>query len=198
MSLRTGIARQVDLVELFWDSTTETSMLSMIQSLQRSLQRDKFLKFQRRVPWGDLITERTENAKEYGFGEGTSCYDSAVILGDVRVGTNTWIGPNVVLDGLGGGLVIGDYCAISAGVQIYTHHTVRWCVTLGRAPKMHSRATVVGNGVYLGPNSVVGLGVTIGDCAVIGALAFVNKDIPARSKAWGCPAVVVGDADTSG
>jgi len=167
----------------------------MIQSLQRSLQRDKFLKFQRRVPWGDLITERTENAKEYGFGEGTSCYDSAVILGDVRVGTNTWIGPNVVLDGLGGGLVIGDYCAISAGVQIYTHHTVRWCVTLGRAPKMETRPTVIGNGVYLGPNSVIGLGVTIGDCAVIGAMAYVDKDIPARSKAWGCPAAVVGTVE---
>src|SRR5262245_600652 len=103
-------------------------MFEKIQSLQKALQRVKLDKFKRRLPWGDLITDRWENAREYDFGEGTSCYDSTLVLGDVKVGKCTWIGPNVVLDGLGGSLVIGDYCAISAGAQIYTHDTVRWCV----------------------------------------------------------------------
>lgn len=170
-------------------------MFEIIRSLQKSLQREKLEKFKRRVPWGDLITDRWDNAREYGFGEGTSCYDSALILGDVKVGKHTWIGPNVVLDGLGGSLVIGDYCAISAGVQIYTHDTVKWCVTLGQGPKMETRPTAIGHGVYIGPNSVIAMGVTVGDSAVIGAMSFVNKDIPARKKAWGCPAVVTGDVD---
>jgi hypothetical protein len=36
----------------------------------------------------------------------------------------------VILDGRGG-LLIGDYVSISAGVQIYTHDTVEWSTSLG-------------------------------------------------------------------
>src|SRR5262245_3263466 len=171
-------------------------MLETIRSLQKLLQHEKLEKFKRRMPWGDLITDRWENAREYGFGEGTSCYDSAVILGDVKVGKHTWIGPNVVLDGLGGTLVIGDYCAVSAGAQIYTHDTVKWCVNLGRGAKMEGCPTFIGNGVYIGPNSIISKGVTIGDCVVIGTMSFVDKDIPAWKKAWGSPAAVIGDIDS--
>lgn len=176
--------------------TERTYMLEKLRFLQKALQREKLQKFNRRVPWGDLVTDRWDNAREYGFGEGTSCYDSAVVLGDVKVGKHTWIGPNVLLDGLNASLVIGDYCAISAGAQIYTHDTVRWCVNLGRAAKMDSSPTFIGNGVYIGPNSIICRGVTVGDSAVVGAMSFVNKDIPARKKAWGCPAVVIGDVDS--
>ena len=56
---------------------------------------------------------------------------------------------------------------------------------------------VIGSGVYIGPNSVIAMGVTIGDCAVIGAMSFVKKDIPSRKKAWGCPAIVAGDVEGS-
>jgi hypothetical protein len=65
-------------------------------------------RFKRRVSVGDLLTDRWEIAREYGWGEGTSCYDNVLVIGDVRVGKHTWIGPNVILDG-SGGLEIGDY-----------------------------------------------------------------------------------------
>jgi acetyltransferase-like isoleucine patch superfamily enzyme len=99
-----------------------------------------------------------------------------------------------VLDGSGGGLVIGDHCSISSGVHIYTHDTVRRSVTLGHDP-VEFEPTSIGHGVYIGPNSVIAKGVTIGDSAVIGALSFVNRDIPARKMAWGCPAVVSGNVE---
>jgi len=169
-------------------------MLEELRALQKSLQQEKLSLFQRRVALGDLITDRWANAREYGFGEGTSCYDNVLILGDVRVGNNTWIGPNVILDGSGGGLVIGDYCSISAGVQIYTHNTVNWSVSLGKLP-VEKNATRIGDGVYIGPNSVISMGVTIGDRAVIGAMSLVNIDVPSLKKAWGCPAIIAGDVD---
>lgn len=169
-------------------------MIETLRALQRKLQREKLERFKRRVSLGDLVTDRWENAREYGFGEGTSCYDNVLVLGDVRVGRHTWIGPNVILDGSGGGLVIGDHCSISAGVQIYTHNTVRRCVSLGREP-MATAPTTIGHGVYLGPNSIVAMGVTIGEQAVIGAMSLVTRDIAARKKAWGCPAVVTGDVE---
>jgi acetyltransferase-like isoleucine patch superfamily enzyme len=143
-------------------------------------------KFNRHVSFGDLISDRWETAKRYGFGEGASCYDNVLILGDVKVGRHTWVGPNVVLDG-SGGLEIGDYCSISAGVQIYSHHTVKWATSLGHAPI--DRAPVkIGSGVYIGPNSVIQMGISIGDKAVIGAMSFVNQDIPANVMAFGIPA----------
>ncbi|WP_436640342.1 acyltransferase [Microbaculum sp. FT89] len=172
------------------DNTKQTARL--LSSTQKYLQTEKLNDYKRRVSFGDLVTDRWENAREYGFGEGSSCYDNVLILGDVRVGAHTWIGPNVILDGSGMGLTIGSHCSISAGVQIYTHNTVRRSVSLGNEPVDYA-PTVIGDGVYIGPNTVIAMGVTIGDCAIIGAMSFVNGDIPARKSAWGCPARIVGD-----
>lgn len=143
--------------------------------------------FNRRVSVGDLLTERDDNAAAYGFGQGTTMYDNALVLGDVKVGCNTWIGPGCILDGSGGGLRIGDWCSISAGVQIYTHHTVNRSISLGQLPVDYA-PTSIGHGVYIGPNTVVQMGVTIGDKAIIGANSLVNRDIPAGAKAYGSPA----------
>lgn len=161
-------------------------LISAIKALQERLQALKLKEFRRRVSFGDLVTDRWQNAREYGFGEGTSCYDNVLILGDVQVGRHTWIGPNVILDGRGG-LEIGDYVSISAGVQIYTHDTVAWSTSMGQSP-IETRPTRIGSGVYIGPNTVIARGVTIGDRAVIGAMSFVNRDIPAGARAWGSPA----------
>ena len=111
-------------------------------------------------------------------------------LGDVRVGANTWIGPLTLLDG-SGGLSIGDWCSISSGVHIYSHDTVAWAVSGGRVPAQRT-PVVVGSNTYIGSQVVVARGVTIGDHCVIGANAFVNRDIPPFSVAVGSPCRVVG------
>jgi acetyltransferase-like isoleucine patch superfamily enzyme len=167
---------------------TGDQLLEEIRSLRRRLAQAMREAHQRKVSLGDLVADRWETAREYGFGEGSSCYDNVLIIGDVKVGKNVWIGPNVILDG-SGGLEIGDHCSISAGVQIYTHHTVERSTSLGERPPQ--RAPVkVGNGVYIGPQTVVEKGVTLGDRCVIGALSLVNGDIPAGASAWGVPARV--------
>lgn len=150
-------------------------------------------KWNRSLPFGDLIIDRWERAKLLGFGEGTSIYDSAVVLGHVIVGKKTWVGPFTLLDG-SGGLSIGDTCSISAGVQIYTHDTVEWATSGGGAEVPRSPVTI-GSRCYIGPNTVISKGVSIGDGCVIGANSFVNKDIPPGMKAWGTPARVVGPVD---
>ena len=45
--------------------------------------------------------------------------------------------------------------------------------------------TTIGNGAYLGPNSVVQMGTSIGDKSVIGAMSFVNNNIPKGGKWYG-------------
>ena len=152
-------------------------------SLLNQLRSEKKKKFNRHVSIQDLLSDRWETASFYGFGEGTSCYNNVLIIGDVKVGKHTWIGPNVILDGTGG-LEIGDFVSISAGVQIYTHDSLDWSRSMGKKPgKIMS--TKIGNGVYLGPNSVVQMGITIQDKAIVGAMSFVNKDIPFARKWYG-------------
>ncbi len=145
--------------------------------------------FNRILPIGDYISDRWEKAKYCGFGENTSIYDSSLVLGNVQVGKNTWIGPFTILDGSGGKLVIGDNCNISAGVHIYTHDTVDR-VIYGKEIKKED--TVIGNNVYIGPNVVISKGIIIGDNVIIGANSFVNKDIPNWSKAFGTPIKIRG------
>lgn len=141
------------------------------------------------MPFGDYVVDRWEKAGYLGFGEGTSIYDSSLVLGEVRVGSNTWIGPFTLLDGSGGQLEIGDHCSISAGVQIYTHDTVEWAL---RGAEIARAPVTIGNHCYIGPNVVIAKGVIIGDYVVIGANSFVNRDIPSNSKAFGSPCQIVG------
>lgn len=154
-----------------------------IRELLRKLRNEMKMNFNRHVPIQDLLSDRWETAEFYGFGEGSSCYNSVVILGEVKVGKNSWIGPNVVLDGRGG-LEIGDHVSISAGVQIYSHNTVQQSISLGRSP-IEFESTKIGDGVYIGPNSVVQMGTNICDKAVIGAMSFVNRDVPQGGKWYG-------------
>jgi acetyltransferase-like isoleucine patch superfamily enzyme len=162
-------------------------LLESFRSLMSTLRREKREQYHRHVSIGDLINDRWEIARDYGFGEGTSCYDNVLILGDVTTGKNCWIGPNVVLDGSGGGLAIGDYVDISAGVHIYTHDTVKRALSGGIA-EVEYAPTRIGSRVYIGPQSVIQKGITIGDGVVIGAMSLVNSDVPSNSRVWGIPA----------
>lgn len=164
-------------------------MLDRLKDLFFKLREEKKIKFNRVLPFGDYISDRWEKAQYLGFGEGSSVYDNVVIIGIVTVGKNTWIGPNVVLDG-SGGLEIGSNCSISAGVQIYSHDSVKWAVSGGEKNYEYS-STKIGNNCYIGPNAIIVKGVEIGDCSIIGANSFVNVDIPPNSKAHGNPVKII-------
>lgn len=147
-------------------------------------------KFNRTLPFGDYIVDRWEKAKILGFGKGSSIYDSSLVFGKVIVGEETWIGPFTILDGSGGGLEIGSHCSISAGVQIYTHDTVERSLTGGQA-SITTAATKIGSNCYIGPNTIVAKGVTIGDRVVVGANSLVLENIESDSKVFGTPCRVV-------
>lgn len=150
----------------------------------------------RSLPFGDAMFDRWERARRLGFGEGTSIYDSACVFGDVSVGRNVWIGPWVMLDG-SGGLVIGDYVSISAGVQIYTHDTVHWALSGGVMPARKAPVTI-GSNVYIGSQSIVAQGVSIGDRCVISANSLLLDNVPEACIVGGSPARPIGRVEGFG
>ena len=75
----------------------EEELKNLIKTKQLEIRQ----KFNRHVSIQDLLSDRWETAKLYGFGKDSSCYNNVLIIGDVSVGKNTWIGPNVILDGSG-------------------------------------------------------------------------------------------------
>ncbi|MBD9484622.1 acyltransferase [Pseudomonas sp. PDM14] len=166
------------------------TLLSELKAFWLARRREVNEKFARTLPLGDYVVDRWEKARELGFGDGASIYDSSVVFGHVTVGEHTWIGPFTILDGSGGGLEIGSHCSISAGVQIYTHDTVERSLSGGKAP-VATAPTRIGSNCYIGPNTVIAKGIIIGDAVVIGANSLVLQDIPSNCKAWGAPCRVV-------
>ncbi|MBW2354282.1 MAG: acyltransferase [Deltaproteobacteria bacterium] len=162
------------------------SILELYKCLRKGMRQ----KWKRDLPFEEMIFDRWERAGSLGFGEGSSIYHNCYVYGHVSVGKNTWIGPYTLLDG-SGGLSIGDYCSISAGVHIYTHDTVKWALSCGNSE--YERAPVgIGNCCHIGAQTVITKGVTIGDHCVIGACSFVNRDIPSGTIAIGTPCKPAG------
>lgn len=168
----------------------DAKVLRSFRSLHAAVDELFRAELDRSLPVSEALTNRWDRARGLGFGDGTSIYDSSFIFGTPTVGCHCWIGPWTILDG-SGGLAIGDYCTISAGVHIYSHDNVMNTLTSHRMPIERSPVTL-GNNVYIGPHALIARGVTIGDMCVVGAGSFINKDIPDRSVVVGRPARRIG------
>jgi len=76
---------------------------------------------------------------------------------------------------------------IRESVQIGSHCSVYSVSTIdGKKGKV-----LIGRSARVGSHSVIMPGVTIGENAVVGAMSFVNKDIPAGALAYGCPVKII-------
>lgn len=144
----------------------------------------------RSLPFSDATFDRWERAKRLGFGDRSSIYNSACVFGDVTVGEDVWIGPNVILDGIGN-LKIGNSVSVSAGVQIYTHDTVLKALSGGLLPIVKEPVDIA-DCVYIGSQSIITKGVKIGRKSVISANSLVLHDVAEGVIVGGSPAVIIG------
>lgn len=152
---------------------------------------DMVKKYNRVLPSGELIYNRFDKARDLGFGEGSSIYDTSVVMGDIHVGSHVWIGPYTLLEGSSESLTIGDFVSIDAGVMIYTHDSTKYYVSGGKAPFKKGPVSI-GNNTVIGTMSMISCNVKIGSHCVIGAHSFVTKDVPDYAIVAGCPAKIIG------
>jgi maltose O-acetyltransferase len=87
-------------------------------------------------------------------------------------------------------VTLGNNVLCGPNVQIYTAtHPMDW---QERASGLeYAKPITIGSDVWIGGGAIICPGVTIGDCAVIGAGSVVTKDIPADVFAAGNPCKVV-------
>ena len=111
--------------------------------------------------------------------------------GELLIGDDVWIGPQVFLHGAGG-LFIGDRVAFGPGVRIITsyHREVGWVKPILDSPLEFASVTI-GQDCDVGVGTVILPGVTVGRGVQIAAGAVVTRDIPDYVVAVGVPAAVV-------
>lgn len=173
--------------------------LSFYHQLRSVLQDidDAFLsELDRSVSIGDMVSDRWERAKKLGFGLNSSIYDSSLVIGKVNVGANCWVGPYTILDG-SGGLSIGDFTTISAGVHIYSHDNILATLSSGMVPIQRESVTI-GHNSYIAPNVVITKGISIGNFVVISAGSLVNRSVDDYTIVGGTPAKPIGQVIREG
>lgn len=120
----------------------------------------------------------------------SSRFSSNVKISRAQIGKGCYIACNTVIVNT----EIGNYCSIAPNVQIGgMEHSYWWYSTstfLSNHCKENNRV-FIGNDVWVAGGAIIKQGVTIGDGSVIGALSFVNKDVPENSIVIGIPAKVI-------
>lgn len=125
---------------------------------------------------------------------GTAFLGAVHVASGVSIGKGTYMNSGMIASGS-----IGDWCSIAYNVIIgpTEHRADHWTMSpfhsksAGENPGVTTKSVappVVGEGVWIGANSVVLRGVTIGCGAVIAAGAVVTRDVPANEIWGGVPA----------
>jgi acetyltransferase-like isoleucine patch superfamily enzyme len=108
---------------------------------------------------------------------------------NLLIGANVFIGPRCLFD-LASKIIIEDDVVVSAQVSFVTHADVDNRPLRRIFPRREGPITVQ-KGAWLGVNTTILYGVTIGRCAMIGAMSLVNEDVPPNSFSVGIPCKVV-------
>jgi acetyltransferase-like isoleucine patch superfamily enzyme len=132
-----------------------------------------------------------------------SLINKCLLDGKIQIGSNTTInGPCTEFYSIHHPIIIGNFCSIARGTAIQEHNHDFDCVTsyfikyrvFGEkygVDAISKGPVVIGNDVWIGTQSVILTGVTIGDGAVIAANSVVSKDVPPYAIVGGTPAKVL-------
>lgn len=122
-------------------------------------------------------------------------HPTAVLIGDVIVGPNCYVGPAACLRGdfgrleLKKGANLQDTCVMHGFPG--TDTIVEEDGHIGHGAVLHG--CVIGKNALIGMNSVIMDGAVIGESSIVAAMSFVkaSMDVPARTLVAGSPAKVI-------
>jgi len=143
------------------------------------------------------------------IGKGTKIWHFSHILPGTQIGDDCSLGQNCVV---GPKVIVGSRVKVQNNVSIYEGVDIEDDVFLGPScvftnvinprafiqRKDEFKKTLLKKGCSIGANATIVCGVTIGEYALIGSGAVVNKDIPAFALMVGVPARQIGWVGISG
>lgn len=130
---------------------------------------------------------------------GSFIAESALVIGDVRIGKDAYIGHGVILRGDYGTIVVGQGTAVEEGAIVHARPDDRTVfgryVTVGHGAMIHN--------AEIKDYAVIGMRATISDYSVVGRWAIIgemglvknSQQVPDGSVAVGVPVRVVSEVD---
>ncbi|MGE5597618.1 MAG: acyltransferase [Hyphomicrobiales bacterium] len=144
--------------------------------------------------------QHAEILREFGAQVGRDCsihgpihiVNGGADFSRLRIGDRVHLGTNVLID-LADDVTIEDEATLSMNASLITH------IDVGPGPLRQRRPRETGpvriaRGAYLGAGATVLHGVTVGECATVGAHALVAKDVAAGATVVSPRAVELGEA----
>jgi carbonic anhydrase/acetyltransferase-like protein (isoleucine patch superfamily) len=133
------------------------------------------------------------------IGKDTYVSEYAILIGDVRIGDNCYIGHGAILRGDYGSIEIDSGTAVEEGVIIHAPPngtcSIGKKVTIGHGAIIHCRR--IGDMAVIGMCSVLSISAEIGEESIVaeGSTVKMGQKIPAKVVAKGNPAKVSRDVE---
>lgn len=129
-------------------------------------------------------------------GEGAFVADSALVIGDVKIGKNAYIGHGVILRGDYGSIIIGQGTAVEEGVIVHARPNdstvIGKAVTVGHGAMIHNAR--IKDYAVIGMRATISDYSMVGEWAIIGEMGLVknSQHVPDSTVAVGVPVRVTG------
>jgi carbonic anhydrase/acetyltransferase-like protein (isoleucine patch superfamily) len=130
-------------------------------------------------------------------GNGTYVSETAQVIGDVRIGSNCYIGHGAILRGDYGTIEVGNETVIEEGVVVHAPPneacTIGNRVVVGHGAIIHSRS--IGESAMIGMGAILSIRSDIGGRSIIaeGAVVKQGQQVPASVVMAGNPSRKVRD-----
>jgi carbonic anhydrase/acetyltransferase-like protein (isoleucine patch superfamily) len=132
-------------------------------------------------------------------GKDTYVSETAIVIGDVQIGDNCYIGHGAILRGDYGRIEIGDKSAVEEGVIVHAPPqglcAIGEGVTIGHGAIIHSRS--IGAHTVIGMGAVASIMAEIGEKSIVaeGCIVKNSQKIPANVVVGGNPAKILREIE---
>ena len=131
--------------------------------------------------------------------QGAFVAESALVIGDVRIGKDSYIGHGVILRGDYGTIIVGEGTAIEEGVVVHARPNGQTIfgdhVTIGHGAMIHNAR--IRNYAVIGMRATISDYSVVGEWAIIGEMGLVknNQVVPDGVVAVGVPVKIMRKVD---
>lgn len=114
----------------------------------------------------------------------------------LTIGHKVFFGRRCIID-MSHEVTFGDFCTLGNDTSFVSHTDFANSPLKQQLAPMGRGPVRIGRGAFIGSNTMIGFGVTIGECAIIGANSYVDRSVPPYTFAAGTPARVLRELDRS-